>query len=211
MNNKITVTQHSQLDQGVDIILAFQKGKVDTALIESLSRIKDFTFSGDFKETDTIYTQQNRIFLVGLGEDKHLSNAQLAFQSLAFGNKSKWNESIQLYAENLTAEVLTDAISGIFLATYDIGIYKSSDKSGRWFDDSFQLHVVTNQNVNLNEGKFRAESVNSIRALVDTPSNDKTPEFLANWSKASASQYGYTCQVFEKDELIEKEVLLGSN
>ncbi|MCL4158191.1 UNVERIFIED_CONTAM: hypothetical protein GTU68_020768 [Idotea baltica] len=162
--------------------------------------IEKLDFKGDFSTYQLIYGDQgNRIYLLGLGEEKDNLKLRDAFRKLSFENKKYWKKSIQVDAESLNIDGVKDAVIGLELSNYEIGQFKSDKKKQSEIDVVFaSTKDISNA---LKEGKYTAETTNNIKALIDAPANYKTPEFLGNWATKSAKDNSYTCTVLHKDEL----------
>ncbi|WP_407557236.1 leucyl aminopeptidase family protein [Winogradskyella sp. 4-2091] len=194
----MTYKHSKSLDITKDFILPCRKDELDS--IKEFLPIENPDFDGSFSTHQLLYgTQGNRIYLIGLGEEKHNSQLEKTFQKLAFETQKYWNKNIQVYAENLTEDDIKKAVIGLKMAQYAIGEFKSKKEKTNKITVSF-TSSKTIKNV-LNEGKYTGETINRIKALVDSPPNIKTPEFLGKWAEKSAKDTDYKCSVLKHKEL----------
>ncbi len=187
-----------QIDKENDMIISCRKG--DLKVLHSMGLAENLDFDGEFSTHQLVHgAKGNKIYVLGLGEDKDAVKIGEAFQKLCFDTKKYWNKSIQVYAEHLTVEEVKKATIGLEMASYDIGQFKSKKEEQHKLSISFaSSKAISNM---LKEGKATGETINRIRALIDAPANHKTPEFLGNWAKDSARQNHYNCTVLNKKEL----------
>lgn len=190
-----------ELDASKDIILPCKKD--DLKSIEKFLSIKKPDFDGSFLTYQLIYGKNgNRIYLLGLGEEKNAAQIEASFQKLAFETNKNWENEIQLYAENLDDKTVQKAIIGLEMANYEIGEFKSEKKA----QNQFSVLVASSKNIekNIEEGAFTGETINKIKALVDAPPNIKTPEYLGDWAKKSSKEANYKCTVLKEKQLKEQ-------
>jgi len=194
----MTYTQHSDLNQAKDFILACSATNLEQ--VKKYLPIQNPDFDGSFGNYQLLYgAGGNRIYLLGLGEEKHEPQLENAFRKLAFETQKHWEQDIQVYAEGFSAQAIKKAVIGLEMAQYAIGEFKS-EKTPL---SNTQVTFVTSEDIStsLAEGKFTGETVNSIKYLVDAPPNVKTPEFLAEWAVNSAEQTNYKCTVLKEKQL----------
>lgn len=194
--------------QIASLILPFQKDKVDTKKIATLSGINSpIDFEGNFKELVTLHhpDQPLKIFLLGLGTSKDLPKAADAFRSLAFHQQKKWGAKIAVDLSDLPIDFAYHAALGLKLATYSIGSFKTEKKS---FTTAKVQLVYPNKKAKklANEGILAAASQMAAMRLVDSPGNEKTPRFIANYALESGKKHGFKVEVLGEKEL-QKEGL----
>jgi leucyl aminopeptidase len=186
------------LDVSKDFILPYRKDKLDA--IKEFLPIAQPDFDGSFSTYQLLYGKDgNRIYLVGLGEDKHSAQLEDTFRKLAFDTQKHWNKSIQVHAEDLSELELKKAVIGLEMAQYAIGEFKSKKEKQNKRTVSFSSSKTIKKL--LNEGKYTGETINKIKALVDAPPNIKTPEYLGNWAQKSANDADYKCTVLKHKQL----------
>lgn len=190
--------QIKSIDLKKDMILPCPKGD-----LKHLKNYIDFDkpdFEGEFSSYQMLYGKHgNRIYLLGLGEDKDRTKIDKAFQKLCFETRKYWTKGIQIEAKNLSLEEIKKAAIGMTLGTYEIGQFKSKQEKSK--DLTIEFAASTAFNKTLKESKLIGETTNKIKALVDAPSNHKTPEFLGNWAKESAKQNNYKCRIYNEAAL----------
>ena len=175
--------QIKKVDTRKDIILPCKKGDLES--LKSYISIENLNFDGAFSTYQTVYgTNGNRIYVLGIGEEKDKVKLEDAFRKLCFDTKKYWSDTIQVITDALSSEDIKKAAIGLELGTYEIGKFKSKK------EDWKQTHIefLSSKKIGnvLEEGKLTGETINRIKALVDAPANHKTPEFLGNWAKESS-------------------------
>jgi leucyl aminopeptidase len=194
----MTYKHIKSLDTSKDFILPCRKDQVDA--IKEFLPIENPDFDGSFSSHFLLYgSDGNRIYLVGLGEDKHSAQLENTFRKLAFDTQKHWGKSIQVYAEDLNDDELRKAVIGLEMAQYQIGEFKSEKEK----ESKRTVSVVASKSIKstLDEGKYTGKTINRIKMLVDAPPNIKTPEFLGKWASKSAKNADYKCTVLKEKEL----------
>ena len=186
------------LDTTKDFILPCRKDQLDT--IKEFLPVENPDFDGSFSTYQLLYGKAgNRIYLIGLGEEKHSAQLENTFYKLAFETQKHWDKTIQVYAEDLSDDETKKAVIGIEMAQYKIGEFKSKKEKTNTTTVSFS--ASKNLKNILEEGTYTGETINKIKALVDAPPNIKTPEFLGDWATKSAKKADYKCTVLKYKEL----------
>ena len=186
------------LDTSKDFILPCRKDNIDAT--QQFLPIKNPDFDGSFSTYQLLYGKGgNRIYLIGLGEEKNSAQLENTFQKLAFETQKYWDKSIQVFAEDLNENEIKKAVIGLEMAQYAIGEFKSekekTNKTSVAFISTEPLKKI------LEEGHYTGETINKIKALVDAPPNIKTPEFLGDWAEKSAKKSDYKCTILKHKEL----------
>jgi leucyl aminopeptidase len=190
-----------QLDHDKDLILPCRKNQLDL--------LKEFTgnitpdFEGEHATFQTFYGKAgNRIYALGIGGEKDAVKIGKAFQKLCFDTKKYWKDTMQLQGTVLNTEELQMAIIGMEMGTYQIGRFKTDQKA----TSETEIQVAGSGDIAgpLYEGPLIGATINRIKALVDAPANQKTPEYLGNWAKESAGLNKYKCTLLTKKELEEQ-------
>ena len=196
-----------QATQPSILVLPYGKDKVDYKTIQNISGIhQDVSFKGDFKEVKILYhpTEKRKVYLLGLGEQKLQAKSYVAFRHLAHNHHKDWPDGISVESNHLDEKTIEQAIIGLKLATYQIGRYKE-EKNERpaYFSEDYPVGLTSDKHADaiIKSGLATAESMIEIMTLVNAPPNEKTPQHLANWAKASASKYGYKMDILDKGQL----------
>lgn len=194
----MTYKHAKALDTSKDFILPCRKDSLDA--IKAFLPIKKPDFDGSFSTYQLLYGKDgNRIYLIGLGEDKHSVQLEDTFRKLGFDTQKHWEKSIQVYAEDLNEDEIRKAVIGLEMAQYEIGEFKSEkEKLGKTTVSFSSTKTIKKL---LDEGKYTGETINKIKALVDAPPNIKTPEFLGKWASNSAKNTDYKCTVLKQKQL----------
>lgn len=194
----MTYKHIKKIDDSKDLILPCRKG--DLKSLKTFISVENVNFDGEFSTRQTLYGPKgNKIYLLGIGEEKDGVKLEEAFNKLCFNNKKYWKGSIQVVADGMSEEDIKKAAIGLELGTYDIGQFKSKKEKAEKLTISFASKKDTTKV--LEEAKYTGETINRIKALVDAPANHKTPEFLGNWAKDSSKSADYKCTVLHQDEL----------
>jgi leucyl aminopeptidase len=181
-----------------DIIVPCKKGDLES--LKTYISIENLNFDGAFSTYQTVYGPKgNRIYVLGIGEEKDKVKLEEAFRKLCFDTKKYWNDSIQVVGDELSEVEIKKAAIGLELGTYEIGQFKSKKENLKNLSIGFSSSI--NIDDALEEGKLTGETINRIKALVDAPANHKTPEFLGNWAKESSKLSNYKCTVLHQKEL----------
>jgi leucyl aminopeptidase len=197
----MTFTQIKTLDLKQDFILPCRKGQLDQ--IEAHLPIKNPDFDGSFASHLLLYnTNGSRIYLLGIGEEKHSSKIEEAFRKFAFETNKHWDDVIQVEASHLSDNEIIKAAIGFEMANYQIGFNKTEVKK----ELDTTIHFVAEKNISklIEEGFETGKTINQIKALVDAPPNIKTPEYLGEWAKNSAKKYNYSCTVLDEKALVKE-------
>lgn len=197
-------TQNTALNPGLDLILPFRKDTLNFDRLAGLVKVSKPDFEGEFQEILMMYGENGqRVYLLGLGEEKHLPQLSEAFRHLFFKTGKNWPDNIQLDCQDLKENEITQAVLGLEMGEYKIGAFKSEQEKPQVSKEPCTIILVSKQDIspNILEGKHTAETINRIKALVDAPPNYKTPQYLSDWAIQSARQYGYDCKVLSKKEL----------
>lgn len=194
----MTYNQIKKIDASKDLIIPCKKG--DLKSLKTYISIENLNFDGAFATYQTVYgSKGNRIYVLGIGEEKDKVKLEDAFRKLCFDTKKYWDDAIQVVGDELSEEEIKKAAIGLELGTYEIGQFKSKK------EDLKNLSIGFSSSINivnaLEEGKLTGETINRIKALVDAPANHKTPEFLGNWAKESSKLSNYKCTVLHQKEL----------
>ena len=184
-----------------DFILPCKKD--DLKSIQEFLPVSNPDFDGSFNTHLLIYgTKGNRIYLVGLGEEKNAGQIESTFQKFAFETCKYWSNNIQLFADGLIDDELLKTVIGLEMSQYTIGEFRSKKEDKK----EFTVAISSTKNIEniLEEGKFTGETINKIKGLVDAPPNVKTPEYLGNWAEKSAKEASYTSTVLKQKQLEEQ-------
>ena len=207
---KINCTQ--QLPKKITtLILPFQKGAIDDTKIAEFSGIKSpIDFTGKFKEKVLLYHPEKalKIYLLGLGTQKEMAKCSDAFRSLAFHQQKNWSKQVVIDLSNLPVATAYHAALGCQLATYAIGTFKQTKTTEATLTSSTLKLVHTNKKAkNLAaEGLQTANTQIEMIKLVNSPANEKTPRFIANYAIQSGKANGFSVKVLG-EKALKKEGL----
>ena len=167
------------------------------------------SFSADHKELFTTYTNGQNVYLLGLGKNPTAKQILHALRYFFHNHKTKIQGDIYLDYHHLALESLESAVNGIYLASYDIQLYKTNlDSFPNLFQASTTLTIGLANEEALAEaqrlakrGEEIASTQKEVLNLVNAPSNKKIPQTLVDWATKSGKRYGYSVEVFDKEKL----------
>ncbi len=160
-------------------------------------------FMGDAKEIHSIYTENQHILLLGIGEKTGYAELKKAFIHLVTKWKEKFPDKIALnlsYSNMPSSEAAIwakAATNGIGLGSYNLGLYKTNGKKPTNFEKKAQLTIVSEKSLHTEikkaatQGNLLAQTQMQIFNLVNAPANKAKPEVLAKWAINSGKKYGY--------------------
>lgn len=192
-------TQIKNIDSTKDFILPCKKD--DLKSIQQFLPIAKPDFDGSFNTHQLLYGETgNRIYLVGLGEEKHAFQLEKTFQKFAFETQKYWGKEIQVFGNDLNNHAIIKAVIGLEMSQYNIGEFKSEKDNNK---EIANITFSSKENIEdvLFEGKCTGETINKIKGLVDAPPNVKTPEYLGEWAKKSSKEAVYKCTVLKQKQL----------
>lgn len=171
------------------------------------------SFKGEKKETFLVATPQRKIsktLLLGLGKSPDSAQIIQTFRSLFQSQKNKWSGSIAVDLKSM-AEKAEYVVNGIMLATYELGMLKTDNKeSTNVFTNGSELSILVNASqqekveASVKRGQLTAETQMNMMALVDAPSNYKTPQMMADYVVKSGKEHGFEVTVFDEVQCEEK-------
>jgi leucyl aminopeptidase len=208
---KITFAPH--LNDSLLVIVPMLKNAATESLLERLAF--DFKqnpvllkkdFKAEAKECLILYPEQGReckVFLVGLGSNPSSGDVLAVFRHVAFTQKLRLTHQIGLdwrtsTVGDLSNLLLTAAVNGLWLGTYQVGFHKTDGNGVH----PFKKLTIGSEKVDLQlvaqKGLETALTQTRLMDLVNAPSNFKPPRFLASWAVESSKQFSYTATIFDK-------------
>lgn len=196
--------------QSVDtaIIVPFVKDKTLAATLQALAKNYNFTpaylqsaFGADSKEVLMLPIENGdrTLWLLGLGERVVPADVQVAFRIFSYQQRKRLSANITLdiaagnIATKQVPNVTESAVAGLFAGAYDLGVHKTGDRTPHPLA-SADATVNTKNQAAAVRGRQMATVLAEICALVDAPSNFKTPVHLANWAAKAGITYGFEAQ-----------------
>lgn len=189
------------------ILLAFEKNQENHEIIKKysgLSYVPEMNLGP--KDVLSIYhpVKEQKISILGLGEQKDHARSYQYFRSAIHQLKSKTKIHIEVIGSHLSDELLTNAVIGLRISLVNIGTFKTN--GNRFEEPQISLIIDKSQESIANKALSIAEAQVSAMHLVDTPSNIKTPEYMADYAVASGKKYGYKVDVYDKKALAEMKM-----
>lgn len=191
----------TRIEANTDIIIPCKKEQIGDVLKQL--NLKSANFEAEFGTYFTHYKDNgNKVYVLGIGEEKHSVQIENAFRTLTYDTKKFWGKTITINVNTLSKPEVLKAAIGVKLAEYQIGQYKSKPEE----DKDIKVKFVSDYDIRawIDEGFETGATVNRIKALVDAPANIKTPEYLGQWAVDSAEINNYSCKVLDEKDL-EKE------
>lgn len=167
-------------------------------------------FKADFKQTQLVYGDNSKTYLLGLGKSPKSADYIKALRSFFFNQKKKLPDAVALHAQGLTASEIEAVVNGLWLGDYDLGLYKT-DKATEptFFERNSQLWLLVDEkDVDLaaqaaQNGVATAHTQIRVMDLMNAPSSHKYPQVLADWAVSSGKTHGYSVQVFDEKQCAE--------
>lgn len=188
--------------------------RIDAELGNIISNcIKNKDFNGEKGEVISLYNsvKNNYLILVGLGEqgkitldliantiagvlralrDKGISKIGILFDSFIFKNFDD-------------AEAIEKIAVSSLIGLYRYDEFKTSDTNKLKYVDEIKV-LTLNYNKKydaiIKNAGIISNAVNKTRALVATPPNIATPEYVASYAKGIAKSSGLRCTIIEEEE-----------
>lgn len=216
---KISI-QPSPLSSSAVFILFLSGNNLATQLSATLFRydLDAPTLESDFKaeknETLFLYNKQGqKIWLVGLGKETSLPALIATMRSVVYRQKSKLTDQVGVDFSFLppdnAAAYAEGAANGVMLATYNIGLYKTTVTNTSTFDANAQLDFAFIQPTDelaaaAKRGLSFAQTQIGILNLMNAPANKITPDKLAEEAHLSGKRCGFEVTVFDRETLIQQ-------
>lgn len=168
-------------------------------------------FKADLKEIKIIYTNTQKIYLLGLGKSPAQKEWVATFRSFFHQQKINLKGIVGIDFNHLAPKFLENAVNGIVLGKYSVQLYKTDKKTeDNFFEQEaaieFYLPDATENQVFIQRGQAIAETQMRILDLVNAPANHKNPQTLVDFALESGKANGFSVQILAKDEL-EKQGL----
>jgi leucyl aminopeptidase len=187
-----------------NILIAFEKNKEDKERVQSLAGLA-YQPSLPLNAKDTLkfthHQQELNVIVLGLGEEKDTPKSYHFFRSVVHQHRSKAPLVMDVLANHLNAEHLTNAVIGLRHGLLNVGVFKTN--GNKITEPEISLIIDKDQKEIANKALKIAEAQLSAMHLVDTPSNIKTPRYMAEYAEASGKKFGYDVKVLDKKQLIK--------
>lgn len=168
-------------------------------------------FKAGVKEILTIYPVKKgfeKIYLIGLGKTPGPMDFIKVFRSFFYNNKKKLPFSIGIDLKTSKFEPgIEYIVNGIYLAEYEIGVFKTDKKEGVDFfaAESEIIICVAEKGIEKARslaqiGEETARTQIRIMTLVDAPANKKYPQKMAEYAQKAGEMYGFDVKVFDEKE-----------
>lgn len=167
-------------------------------------------FKADFKQTQVVYSNGTKIYLLGLGKSPKSADYIKVLRSFFFNHKRKLPDVVALYAHGLSTNEIEAVANGLWLGDYDLGLYKTGKLAEpSFFERNSQLWLIVDEkDVDLatqaaQNGVATAHTQTRVMDLMNAPSSHKYPQILADWAVSSGNTHGYSVQVFDEKQCVE--------
>ncbi|MFZ1706150.1 MAG: leucyl aminopeptidase family protein [Saprospiraceae bacterium] len=208
---KISFQQSNPLQVNTFIIF-FEEGIVEQDFIQKFTGLnRNIPFEGKAKECFRMLHPKEpyEVILVGLGKSGSVDTIWKEVRSAIFRYKVFLNGTVCLVGEHLSDRHIFQIVLGISLANKTNVSYKVANGSDSKLDINYVVQVSGPSAISEGEKALTiATTQEKVMRWIDTPSNIKTPAFIATEAVKSAKEFGYSCTVFDKDRL-EKEGLFA--
>jgi len=174
-------------------------------------------WSGEDKETLTVFAGDRTLFLVGLGNANSQNAITKSVRSLVYKNKKSLSSSLGLdlhFADDQkkydSAQLLAAATNGALLGRYSNNLYKSKKpKKTGFLTAAAKLMIYTNAKgsaakKSVEQAIILSEAQIKIFDLVNKPANKKIPSTLVALARSNAKSSGYKLTVFSGSAVVKK-------
>jgi leucyl aminopeptidase len=170
-------------------------------------------FKAEYNEILPLYHGGQRLFLLGLGNRRQMTDIVRAGRTFAYRNRERLSAKLAVNLFHLKGFIehhltLEAIVNGLYLGGYQIGNFKSERPATQrfWQDDSELLIMLPPEEHEaaanaVQKGLEMAQTQSSVMDLVNAPSNKKIPAELANWALRSGERYGYRVEVFDMNRI----------
>lgn len=151
-----------------------------------------------------------KIVLLGLGQNPTNATVLQVFRSF-FNAEKKKLKGLVLVDLKGHSDLAHYAANGIALASYEIGMLKAREEEVKTVfnnDAEIGFIITANQESQVKEaiqrGLQKAKSQMNMMALVDAPSNYKTPQMMVDYIEKSGKKNGFEVKVYNEKECAKK-------
>jgi len=191
-------------------------GSVERLPAESLSLLRELQSAGELSgkayECTLIHRPPGlaaaKLLVVGAGKKEKFNGAQrrrLAGTAVRYLRSRGVREMAWIVpSPGSESESIQTTVEGALLADYDADRYKTERNDARRIDRlDLALASPSGQEAEAarERGRIIAEAQNFTRHLVGEPSNQMTPQLLAQQAQEMAKRFGLDCQVLGPDEI----------
>lgn len=170
-------------------------------------------FKAELAEIHTLYAQNQRIYLLGLGSKPQFADVQKAFRVFSHKMRNKFSTplGVSFLHNNLPSAPIAwaeAAINGLVLGAYHLGRFKTTNSDQHPFDDpeaTVQIFIDDQYTDSVLKVAQRAQLIATTQMdifdLVNAPSNKKVPNDLAKWAVESGKKYNYRVEIWDKAQI----------
>ncbi|WP_460671341.1 leucyl aminopeptidase family protein [Larkinella ripae] len=165
-------------------------------------------FKAGFRELLPLYQPDGRkVYLLGLGKESTPIIWLRAFRELFFRQKDRLTLTVGVDLSGFDAAVVEFVVLGICWGGYDLKLHVSDKPQTTGFyseEGRLEIYCPEEQTVAqeaLDRAEALADTHRQMLDLMNSPSNYKIPQTLADWAVASGQRYGYSVTVFDQAEI----------
>lgn len=211
----IQLTTRQPLTSGTVIIPVQQTDNLPATLeaiatrFNLISTVLQHDFKAGFRELVPLYQPDGqKIYLLGLGKEPTPMVWLRAFRELFFRQKNRLTALVGVDLSGFDADVLEAVVLGIRWGGYELKLHGTdASQPNDFYSEEGRLDILhsEDQQTVAEQALHRAEAIadthRQMLDLMNSPSNYKIPQTLADWAVASGQQYGYSVTVFDKSEI----------
>ncbi len=166
-------------------------------------------FKAEAKQVVTLYENERKVYLVGLGKNPKEADFIKILRSFFYKQKRTLPNliALDLKAGGIENEWIEVIANGILLGDYDLDLYKTKRKEElNFFEKDTGLQLIVADDVAelaakaVRRGEEIACTQIRIMDLMNAPSNKKSPQSLAEWATDSGQKYGYSVTVWDEKQ-----------
>ena len=206
------------------VIIPIWKSKNSQEIIQQIGKaygappsFNSAHWSGDDKETLTVFAGERTLYLIGLGDNNSQATISKSIRSLVFKNKKSLPSTLGLdlhFADAQdkydSSQLLAAAVNGALLGRYSNNLFKSKKPKKTGFLTASAKMVIFSTTKgsaakkSADQAIILSEAQIKIFDLVNKPANKKIPSTLVALARSNAKSSGYKLTVFSGSAVVKK-------
>ena len=157
-----------------------------------------------FKKLALTHAEGKRWILVGLGKRDDFGAERMRVAAAVVHERAREIGTAALCWElphHVGDEVAAAVVEGTVLAAYRFDAFKSSDDDERGGLEELIVSDHDDRSAAVEAAGVVATAANAARDLQNTPSNVKTPTYIADRARALAAELGLDCEVLGREQI----------
>lgn len=175
--------------------------------LKKLTKIESIPdYKAEYNEMYSLLNTKNgtKTILVGLGNKSKQENILIAIRKAVFNNR-KLTGKIEINLTGFTDEIIEQIIIGALLGTYNLSVFKQTEKKKEISAVNFIIDTKANKEL-IKKSTVQAKSMMNVMDLVNKPSNLKTPYYIADYAEESARKNGFDISVIRGEDVLNENL-----